>query len=390
MKRLRMFTFTALAALTCAAPIQVHATQPIPNDLIRERGLVSMGNTTRLAATMAKAERGEAITVAAIGGSITAGGLQTKDPENRYINQIANWFRKTYPNAKISCVNAGIGGTNSFYGAMRVQEEVLSRKPDLVVLEYAVNDRSDLPLADRFAESYEGIVRQLLRAEPSVAVIALSFMRQQGENAQKWQEMIGRYYGLPMLSFRDAWWPELKTGRVQWMDLYADEVHPKDEGHLLAGDLLINYLARVEAARPKSATNGAKIASPLPVPMLTGIYENCVMQRYAKLLPAKNEGWNRAPGDKGWTSQTAGASIKFAFSGPILFIGCETEKDSVANVSYSIDGGKETPLKIDSHLVPIADLPPGPHVVRFTINDKNGKLATAKPFTVWAIGSAGQ
>jgi acyl-CoA thioesterase-1 len=101
---------------------------------------------------LAKARRGEEICVAAIGGSITAGGLQTKDPKNRYIARVADWFTKTFPKAKVRFVNAGIGGTNSLYGAMRVQRDVLSKKPDLVIVEYAVNDNHPVPM---FWDSYE-------------------------------------------------------------------------------------------------------------------------------------------------------------------------------------------------------------------------------------------
>ena len=50
---------------------------------------------------MAKARRGEEICVPAIGGSITAGGLQTKDPKNRYIARVADWFTQTFPEAKV-------------------------------------------------------------------------------------------------------------------------------------------------------------------------------------------------------------------------------------------------------------------------------------------------
>ena len=198
-------------------------------DPIVRRGLVSEGDTSRLRAVFEKARRGEPVTVAAIGGSITAGGRQTQDPANRYIQQVAKWFESHFPNSKIVFVNAGIGGTNSFYGAMRLQHDVLAKKPDLVIVEWAVNN-----LAGKdFAESYEGVLRQLLRAPGNIAVIELFFMHKDGENAQMWQEILGRHYGLPMVSFRDALWPEFTSGRAQWEDLYADVVHPKDEGTFL-------------------------------------------------------------------------------------------------------------------------------------------------------------
>jgi lysophospholipase L1-like esterase len=234
-------TFKALVCLACVAhtlTITAPAEEPGAIESIMRRGLVSQGDTTRLKAVFEKARRGEPVTVAAVGGSITAGGRQTQDPENRYIQQVAKWLEVTFPNSKITFVNAGIGGTNSFYGAMRLQRDILAKNPDLVIVEWAVNN---LPSKD-FAESYEGVLRQLLHSPRNIAVIELFFMHKDGENAQMWQEILGRHYGLPMVSFRDAWFPELTSGRTQWDDLYADVVHPKDAGHLLASKLLVKLL----------------------------------------------------------------------------------------------------------------------------------------------------
>jgi lysophospholipase L1-like esterase len=192
---------------------------------------------------------GEEICVAAIGGSITAGGLQTKDPKNRYIARVADWFTKTFPKAKVRFVNAGIGGTNSLYGAMRVQRDVLSKKPDLVIVEYAVNDNHPVPM---FWDSYEGVLRQILREPQQPAFVQLFFMQRKGENAQETQHMLGRHYDLPMVSFRDAWWPEIYSGRTKWEDMYADVVHPNDTGHILASELLIALLNDVNA-KPEPA-----------------------------------------------------------------------------------------------------------------------------------------
>ena len=49
--------------------------------------------------------------------------------------------------------------------------------------------------------------------------------------------------GLPMVSFRDAMWPEFSAGRLAWRDYYADEVHPNDAGHEVAAAFLRRLLA---------------------------------------------------------------------------------------------------------------------------------------------------
>ena len=96
----------------------------------------------------------------------------------RYVQQLAKWFEKTFLGLEVHCVNAGIGGTNSVYGAARVQRDVLAHQPDLVVVEYAVNDSTGIAKLD---ESYEGVLRQLLRGSPNRAVIELFFMHKDGK-----------------------------------------------------------------------------------------------------------------------------------------------------------------------------------------------------------------
>ncbi|MEX0670490.1 MAG: SGNH/GDSL hydrolase family protein [Pirellulales bacterium] len=64
---------------------------------------------------------------------------------------MAAWFREQFSGGNVRVVNAGIGATNSHYGAARVQTDVLARDPDLVIVEFAVNDFDNRD----FAESYE-------------------------------------------------------------------------------------------------------------------------------------------------------------------------------------------------------------------------------------------
>jgi lysophospholipase L1-like esterase len=56
-------------------------------------------------------------------------------------------------------VNAGIGDTDSQYGALRVQRDVLSYNPDLVVVEFAVNDNAGALGQLLNGDTYEGLVR---------------------------------------------------------------------------------------------------------------------------------------------------------------------------------------------------------------------------------------
>ena len=385
MKNIPSLYLVILAAISFQQTAAVHAESPVTTPSIKQRSIVSHGDVSRLAAVMTKARRGEEICVAAIGGSITAGGLQTKDPKNRYIARVADWFTKSFPKAKVRFVNAGIGGTNSLYGAMRVQRDVLSKKPDLVIVEYAVNDNHPVPM---FWDSYEGVLRQILRESQQPALVQLFFMQRKGENAQETQHMLGRHYDLPMVSFRDAWWPEIYSGRTKWEDMYADVVHPNDTGHILASELLIALLNDVNAKPETSATT---THADLPAPMISDLFANCRYAQYADLKPTQNSGWTQTQDGTKWESpvSTDGA-IEFAFAGKLLFVGYDIEKEAEPFATFSIDGGKAQSLKSIANRLPLAEnLAPGQHRVR--IEFAGGKLpqgSTAK-VRIWAVGAAG-
>jgi lysophospholipase L1-like esterase len=99
---------------------------------------------------------GADVVIAYFGGSITAApGWRIESRER---------LSRRYPDARISEVNAAIGGTGSTLGAYRLRRDVISRKPDLVFIEFAVND-SGTDSAE-IIRSVEGIVRMIRRTIP--------------------------------------------------------------------------------------------------------------------------------------------------------------------------------------------------------------------------------
>ena len=75
-----------------------------------KKAVVHRGDTSRLAAVMAKAARGGEICVGFLGGSITQGSLAS-ELSRCYASLVADWWRQSFPTAAIRDVNAGIGGT---------------------------------------------------------------------------------------------------------------------------------------------------------------------------------------------------------------------------------------------------------------------------------------
>ena len=160
--------------LSLGLAIALAGTFPSGNKLpeleaIYPRSILNQGDLGRLEHVFERALKGEPITVAVIGGSITEGAHAEK-VENRWGNQMANWWKVNFPNTAMTYHNAGIGATGSDIGVYRVAKHLLSRKPDVVGIEFSVND-SGGPWA---TEWMEGLVRHILRQPNAPAV----FLRQ--------------------------------------------------------------------------------------------------------------------------------------------------------------------------------------------------------------------
>jgi len=338
-----------------------------------ERGLTATGNNHRLYKLLAKLRGGQPITYGAIGGSITE-GAQASTSENRYVERFATWLRgKTAGTVKV--VNAGIGASNSLFGAFRAGKDLLAMRPDLITIEYAVNDTTNPDIA----AAYEALVRQCLTALPDTAVILIFTMNRAGENRQHLHIPVGQHYQLPMLSYRDAVYPEVAAGHFTWEDISPDMVHPNDVGHRMIADLLGRLVDRMAAA-PEDP------AAALPD------YLTARAARYMKTsivdAPAMNvirqNGWKQGPhraGYTGWQSETPGAELEVSFKGTYAAVGYQQFSGDFGRVAVSLDGQPVATLEGYFTKMPNNDwagghtvltilaenLPSGTHTLRFTL-----------------------
>ncbi len=197
----------------------------------------------RLAAAMRKAERGEEITVAAIGGSITEGFNATDKNTGCYVQIFGDWWEERFPKAKVNVINAGVGGTNSYLGVHRVEKEVLAYKPDVVVVEFSVNDGDN----EFCKKSYDNLVRRIMSEDYNPAVMLLFTVQENGTNAQGSHATVGYSYRIPMISYANMAMLSIKNGDFAWADISNDTVHPNDRGHAMIGELFYTYLDNVYA-----------------------------------------------------------------------------------------------------------------------------------------------
>jgi lysophospholipase L1-like esterase len=375
------------AILACAAAYSEETNM----DAVMQRSLVSLGNTARLDHVLAKARRGETVTVSVIGGSITAGAMASK-PELNYGGVLAAWWQKTFPQAQIHLVNAGIGATGSDYGTLRAQRDLLSKNPDFVVVEYGVNDGN----TEQAAETYEGLLRQILKRPNHPAVVMMFMMNNIGANAQEWQSAVGRHYDLPMISYRDALWPEIEAGRLTWKDISPDEVHPNDRGHAYVAQFVERVL-QAELDKLPADENLPKI-KPVQEPLLTDMFEKVDLFEADALKPVKNDGWTYDKANNCWKADKPGSVVEFVVTGRAIFAMTFTVKGPMGMANIQVDD--LPPLKVNGWFSatwggyrPTWLLPKvwklGKHKVRVELLDEKDPGSTGHEFRIMGIGVAG-
>ncbi len=177
------------------------------------------------------------LSVVFFGGSIT----QQEGWRVHVTNQIKEWF----PNA--TCYNSAIGGTGSEYGWMRLERDVMSKNPDLVFVEFAVNDSSN----SQTATYIESIVRNLNKLEnPPVIIFVYTTVLNFDANSYAISEQgrIAQAYGIPEISIRDYMRSLYNTNSIfanEWnttTKYLSDGTHPTELGSQYYGEYVNNLL----------------------------------------------------------------------------------------------------------------------------------------------------
>lgn len=243
---------TAKAETTTVAAITTAEEKEIPEDMeykiengINERmkalSELITGNKARLAKVFKRAQAGEEITVAYLGGSITQGS--SAGNELCYARLTTNWLEEKFPEAKINYVNAGIGATGSYIGVYRADRDVLVHNPDLVFVDFSVNDTTEH--TQRNIESYDGVLRKLWLSESAPAIVTIAMTQEDGTSFQEQHSAVCAAYDIPMISYKNAILDVIDNGHIVWKDISDDNIHPNIPGHAVLTELITSYLQDV-------------------------------------------------------------------------------------------------------------------------------------------------
>ena len=178
------------------------------------------------------------------GGSITAGANAAKY-ENSWAYQVSEYLNNRLSGIKLNFINAGLSGTGTGIGALRLNEHVLKHKPDMVFLEFAVNDSWNAAKdEEQVLSSMEYIVRTLLKTNPLIKIVMVYSAMRGWKACGGVHEKVARHYQIPSIDIQEYMRSIIENGLYSWDDLFADDVHPNDKGHELYSQYIINRLEK--------------------------------------------------------------------------------------------------------------------------------------------------
>ncbi|MDH7463177.1 SGNH/GDSL hydrolase family protein [Chitinophagaceae bacterium 26-R-25] len=228
-----------------------------------------------------KIREGKQIKIGYLGGSITeaVGGWREQSLQK---------LQERYPAATFTGINAGVGGTGSDLGVFRVQKDVIDHEPDLVFVEFAVNDAGLPPKT--IQKAMEGIVRKIWRFNKHTDICFVYTMMEQMVDTLKtgslWpsmlaMEQIAEHYGIPSVMFAKPVMDLYNsghlvfTGNAEKMDdkivFSRDRVHPyPTTGHRIYTEALMKFFETAEK-------NAGRLTHHLSSPFTRDNWEDAVM-----------------------------------------------------------------------------------------------------------------
>lgn len=349
-----------------------------PSRVIATTGGVSEKRT--LANTYKCLTEKKELNVLYIGGSLTVGtGSTNTECWRAYTTK---WLKETYPDATINETNVAVGGTGSLFGLSRTKRDVITHKPDLVFVEFAMNDVY-LGLTEAQAATYmEGIVRQINEALPSTDIIFV-LTTDKSRVGKEYETRTGHikianFYGIPYIDVGAALVEPVNANG--WNEYATDVVHLNAKGYRLYADEVIKNLKTLLADAKGKAGGAHKLpsgyASSNPATTVTLMGADAI----AALNPKE---WRSIPGkavsDSGQNCampQTANTTIKFEFDGTVLnFVG---QKNDAGEVTVTIDGVVVKQLNKayskEGQITVIDNLKPGHHTVEINVTGKCVKI----------------
>ena len=336
------------------------------------------------------------LNIAYFGGSVTGGYGASDESSKSWASLVTQHLKSRFSDAKINSLNAAIGGTGTHFGGYRTVSDMNLENyiPDLVFIEFAVNDVIDNTEAVDAKRYLETIIRTVYSYSPNadIVMIFITGIGSKGEDfAQlKAHRTIADQYNIPCINVGKALCSELDAyldmnyvtvEHPEWLKYFKDTVHPNDAGYAKYASYITTYIDKIFYAEREA---GNIEAIKYPEKPVTEVLANPEM---FNATGKGNIGNFNVTKDGYLTTETDGATLTVQFTGTSLKLWCYAGPMG-ADCEYTVDGNeiKTISLKKDSpnhRIFVLADnLNEGEHTIKMVFKKSTGTNVDIRYFLV--------
>lgn len=337
-----------------------------------ESSIYSMGNTYRLTKKLEAAENGEKLTMAYLGGSITEG--------KKYSTPFSNYVKSTFATGGFTEVNAGLSGTSSVVGLVRSESNIVEKNPDIIFIEFSVNDHEDI----MYKKCFESVIKKFLDLPNEPAVVILINRAKGGFSSQEQMVKVGKNLDIPIISMDNALTKAFNSGFLTTGDYFSDEYHPHDQGGQLIADCLGYFF------RKAMKTENRSESYTVPATAAYGTeYQTCKNVDPKTLDNFSAGSWTAGSGYGGSAlpysyNLNGGSPMTFTANGKGFIVVFKANSTGMGSIDVTVNG-KTTKISGNKQYCwggPDAEL----GYYQETSGELNVSISGSGSFTIWGIG----
>ena len=193
-----------------------------------------------------KLKTGTPLKIIVFGDSISTGAEAT-EPRYTFFERFKAQLKKQFPKAKITLENGSTGGDTTVQGLERLKDKVLTRKPDLVLVGFGMNDHNINSVApDKFQKNLKSIVEQIKKQTGADVLLYSTFPPNENWNAtshnmKKYAEITKQIAKETKSAYADVYsvWKKVLKRKDQPSLLNNNINHPNNFGHWMYSQAFI-------------------------------------------------------------------------------------------------------------------------------------------------------
>lgn len=302
------------------------------------------------------------LNISYIGGSVTNGYGSTDTATKSWAALTTAWFKEKFPDAEINSDNVAIGGTGSYFGTFRYEDDVQSNSPDLVFIEFAINDFYDKATKEQTIRNIESIIQNAYTRNANVDIVLVGIMdkwRQYDYDNLLAMKELAQKYNIMMIDIMSEFKSYLATTSTEYETYFkeGDGVHPNDTGYSVYAKIVTDTLASDIILTEAQDVSLKKHSIPVTKLSSTDLMLDAQLLKADKIDFETNNGFTLETKtfstlgyrnyNKRYVASAIGSTATFKFVGTdigLLYAG----KNNGGKLECSVDGG--TPVVIDTYL----------------------------------------